>query len=187
MLFYPDLSWMPGVCISAHINANISFNLVVLLYLLKNVDVCRLVHTMLGFTISEYHSPTNSMADVCSCDPSSILLNFSNNYTQIRNPWPHTIICNFQIWQHHFPHTRMLLKKPDNWPMPTLIWNITKLDTGLIEKYPGGHNTSQHSTTHVKNLKLWTHKVQWVTKGVTMFQGQIHWKVWKSWQVFRFW
>ena len=72
MLLYPQVFCNAGVLISACFNAeSISFNVVVLLYVVKNADACRLLHTVfmiLHFTISEYHFPTNCTAYVCSCD-----------------------------------------------------------------------------------------------------------------------
>ena len=96
-----------GVLISACFNVeSISFNVVVLLYIMKNAVVCRLLHTVfliLHVTISEYHFPTNCALYVSSCDTLFKIIkswqcfHFSQKCTQIRNPSPLTMICKFQI------------------------------------------------------------------------------------------
>ena len=72
MLLYPQFFCNAGVLISACFNAeSISFNVVVLHYIVKNAVVCRLLHTVfliLHITISEYHFPTNCTLYVSSCD-----------------------------------------------------------------------------------------------------------------------
>ena len=119
MLLYPQVFCNAGVLISACFNVkSISFNVVVLLYIVKNAVVCRLLHTVfliLHITISEYHFPTNCALYVCSCDTLFKIIkswqcfHFSQKCTQIRNPSPLTMICKFQIWQKNFHGTRMLL------------------------------------------------------------------------------
>ena len=82
MLLYPQVFCNAGVLISACFNAeSISFNVVVLLYVVKNADVCRLLHTVfmiLHFTISEYHflQITHHMSAVVT--PCSKSLNLGN-------------------------------------------------------------------------------------------------------------
>ena len=113
MLLYPQFFCNTGVLISACFNAeSISFNVVVLLYVVKNAVVCRLLHTVfliLHITISEYHFPTNCTLYVCSCDTLFKIVkswqhfHFSQKCTQIRNPSPLTVICKFQISTKELP------------------------------------------------------------------------------------
>ena len=157
MLLYPQVFCNAGVLISVCFNAeSILFNVVVLLYVVKNADVCRLLHTVfmiLHFTISEYHFPTNCAPYVCSCDTLFKIIkswqhfHFSQKCIQSRNPSPLTVICKFQIQQNNVHGTRMLLQKPDDLPMPTLIGNITV-------RYWADTEISREAIIHNNILKL---------------------------------